>query len=202
MEWKEQVMKHDIREFFTALSALRISRAGKVTLWATVGSMLFIATAQQSAYGLDFPMTTRLTLADSKNLTVSKQSGSASLTTSISEMALVAGISAQVEMARSITGAKKVAKSIMNTDYAWGEDEYSCLNRLWTKESHWNYKAHNYRSGAHGIPQALPAVKMEVISSDWRTNPVTQIRWGLRYIDIRYETPCQAWAKFKRSRYY
>jgi hypothetical protein len=195
-------MKHDIREFFTALSALRISRAGKVALWATVGSMLFIATAQQSAYGLDFPMTTRLTLADSKNLTVSKQSGSASLTTSISEMALVAGISAQVEMARSITGAKKVAKSIMNTDYAWGEDEYSCLNRLWTKESHWNYKAHNSRSGAHGIPQALPAIKMEIISTDWRTNPVTQIRWGLRYIDIRYETPCQAWAKFKRSRYY
>jgi hypothetical protein len=202
MEWKEQVMKHDIREFFTALSALRISRAGKVALWATVGSMLFIATAQQSAYGLDFPMTTRLTLADSKNLTVSKLSGSASLTTSISEMALVAGISAQVEMARSITGAKKVAKSIMNTDYAWGEDEYSCLNRLWTKESHWNYKAHNSRSGAHGIPQALPAIKMEIISTDWRTNPVTQIRWGLRYIDIRYETPCQAWAKFKRSRYY
>ena len=202
MEWKELVMKHDLREFFTALSALRISRAGKVALWATVGSMLFIATAQQSAYGLDFPMTTRLTLADSKNLTVSKQSGSASLTTSISEMALVAGISAQVEMARSITGAKKVAKSIMNTDYAWGEDEYSCLNRLWTKESHWNYKAHNNRSGAHGIPQALPAIKMEIISTDWRTNPVTQIRWGLRYIDIRYETPCQAWAKFKRSRYY
>ena len=195
-------MKHDIREFFTALSVLRISRAGKVALWATVGSMLFIATAQQSAYGLDFPMTTRLTLADSKNLTVSKLSGSASLTTSISEMALVAGISAQVEMARSITGAKKVAKSIMNTDYAWGEDEYSCLNRLWTKESHWNYKAHNSRSGAHGIPQALPAIKMEIISTDWRTNPVTQIRWGLRYIDIRYETPCQAWAKFKRSRYY
>ena len=202
MEWKEQVMKHDIREFFTALSVLRISRAGKVTLWATVGSMLFIATAQQSAYGLDFPMTTRLTLADSKNLTVSKLSGSASLTTSVSEMALVAGISAQVEMARSIDGAKKVAKSIMNTDYAWGEDEYSCLNRLWTKESHWNYKAHNNRSGAHGIPQALPAIKMEIISTDWRTNPVTQIRWGLRYIDIRYETPCQAWAKFKRSRYY
>jgi hypothetical protein len=195
-------MKHDIREFFTALSALRISRSGKVALWATVGSMLFIATAQQSAYGLDFPMTTRLTLADSKNLTVATSTDAASLSAAISEMALVANISAQVEMARSIVGAKKVAKSIMNTDYAWGEDEYSCLNRLWTKESHWNYKAHNYRSGAHGIPQALPAVKMEVISSDWRTNPVTQIRWGLRYIDIRYETPCQAWAKFKRSRYY
>lgn len=195
-------MKHDLREFFRALSVLRISRAGKVALWATVGSMLFIATAQQSAYGLDFPMTTRLTLTDSKNLTVSKSSDAASLSAAISEMALVAGISAQVEMARSITGAKTVTKSIMNTDYAWGEDQYTCLNRLWTKESHWNYKAHNYRSGAHGIPQALPAVKMEIISTDWRTNPVTQIRWGLRYIDIRYETPCQAWAKFKRSRYY
>ena len=202
MEWKEQVMKHDIREFFTALSVLRISRSGKVALWATVGSMLFIATAQQSAYGLDFPMTTRLTLADSKNLTVATSTDAASLSAAISEMALVANISAQVEMARSIVGAKKVTKTIMSSEFSWGDDEYSCLNRLWTKESHWNYKAHNYRSGAHGIPQALPAVKMEVISSDWRTNPVTQIRWGLRYIDIRYETPCQAWAKFKRSRYY
>ena len=173
MRWKGQKMKHDIREFFTAFSTLRISRASKVAIWATVGSMLFIATAQQ-----------------------------ASLSAAISEMALVANISAQVEMARSIEGAKKVTKTIMSSEFSWGDDEYSCLNRLWTKESHWNYKAHNYRSGAHGIPQALPAVKMEVISSDWRTNPVTQIRWGLRYIDIRYETPCQAWSKFKRSRYY
>jgi hypothetical protein len=195
-------MKRDIREFFTALSALRISRAGKVALWATVGSMLFISTAQTTAYGLDFPMTTRLTLSDSKNLTVSKNSYPASLSASISEMALVAQISAQVEMARTEVGAKKVAKEIMGAEYAWDEEEYKCLNRLWTKESHWNYKAHNSRSGAHGIPQALPAIKMEVISDDWRTNPVTQIRWGLRYIDIRYETPCGAWAKFKRSRYY
>jgi hypothetical protein len=196
------MMKRDIREFFTALSALRISRAGKVALWATVGSMLFISTAQTTAYGLDFPMTTRLTLSDSKNLTVSKNSSPASLSASISEMALVAQISAQVELARTEVGAKKVTKEIMGAEYAWDEEEYKCLNRLWTKESHWNYKAHNSRSGAHGIPQALPAIKMEVISDDWRTNPVTQIRWGLRYIDIRYETPCGAWAKFKRSRYY
>ena len=195
-------MKRDIREFFTALSALRISRAGKVALWATVGSMLFIATAQTTAYGLDFPMTTRLTLSDSKNLTVATNPASASLASQMAEMALVADISQQVEAAREMTGAKKVAKSIMNAEYEWGDDQYSCLNRLWTKESHWNYKAHNYRSGAHGIAQALPAVKMEVVSDDWRTNPVTQIRWGLRYIDIRYQTPCDAWAKFKRSRYY
>ncbi len=202
MRRKGQMMKRDIREFFTALSVLRISRAGKVALWATVGSMLFIATAQQSAYGLDFPMTTRLSLTDSKNLTVSTNPASASLASQMAEMAVVAGISQQVEMAREMMGAKQVAKTIMNTDYQWGDDQYACLNKLWTKESHWNYKAHNYRSGAHGIAQALPAVKMEVISSDWRTNPVTQIQWGLRYIDIRYDNPCTAWAKFKRSHYY
>jgi hypothetical protein len=195
-------MKRDIREFFTALSSLRISRAGKVALWATVGSMLFIATAQQSAYGLDFPMTTHLNLKDSKNLTVSGNPASASLASQMSEMAQVAEISQQVEAAREIMGAKKVAKSIMSEEFSWGDDQYSCLNKLWSKESHWNYKAHNYRSGAHGIAQALPAVKMEVISDDWRTNPVTQIRWGLRYIDLRYDNPCTAWAKWRSHRYY
>lgn len=195
-------MKRHIREFFIALSVLRLSRAGKVAIWATVGSMVFIATAQQSAYGLDFPMTTRLTLSESKNLTVATNPASASLASQMAEMALVADISQQVEMARTIVGAKKVAKSIMNSEFAWGDDQYSCLNRLWTKESHWNYKAHNYRSGAHGIAQALPAIKMEVVSDDWRTNPVTQIRWGLRYIDIRYEDPCTAWAKWRSHRYY
>jgi hypothetical protein len=195
-------MKRDIREFFTALLALRLSKTGKAAVWATVGSMVFIASAQQSAYGLDFPMTTRMTLAASKNLTVTTTPTSAALVAEMAEMALVADISRQVEMAREEIGAKKVAKAIMNVEYEWGDDEYACLNRLWTKESHWNYKAHNSRSGAHGIAQALPADKMEVVSDDWRTNPVTQIRWGLRYIDIRYETPCGAWAKFKRSRYY
>jgi hypothetical protein len=119
-----------------------------------------------------------------------------------SQMALAAAVSQQVEAARTIIGAKKVAKSIALTEYAWGEDQYLCLNRLWTKESHWNYKARNKRSGAHGIPQALPASRMDVVSTDWRTNPVTQIRWGLRYIEARYDNPCKAWAKFKRSRYY
>lgn len=164
--------------------------------------MLFIATAQQSAYGLDFPMTTRMTLSDSKNLTVATNPAAVSLASQMAEMALVAGISQQVEMAREMMGAKKVAKSIMSTEFAWGDDQYACLNKLWTKESHWNYKAHNYRSGAHGIAQALPAVKMEVISSDWRTNPVTQIRWGLRYINMRYDDPCGAWAKWRSHRYY
>ncbi len=119
-----------------------------------------------------------------------------------SELALVSSVSRQVELARTPIGAKKVAKSIVINEYGFGEKEFGCLNTLWTKESHWNYKARNKRSGAHGIPQALPASKMDIVSTDWRTNPVTQIRWGLRYISIRYETPCKALAKHKRSNYY
>jgi hypothetical protein len=174
--------------------------------------MLLLAAAQPSAYGLDFPMTSRLALPDSANLTSKNpmakhlrvKSGlpMASLSTQMSEMAIVANLSRQVEMARTIVGAKNVTKAIMADEYGWENAQYRCLNNLWTKESHWNYKAHNYRSGAHGIPQALPASKMDLIADDWRTNPVTQIRWGLRYIEDRYDTPCGAWSKFKRSRYY
>jgi hypothetical protein len=119
-----------------------------------------------------------------------------------SQLALVSAVSRQVELARTPLGAKKVAKAILIDEYGFTEKEYKCLNSLWTQESNWNYKSRNKKSGAHGIPQALPASKMNVVSTDWRTNPVTQIRWGLRYISIRYETPCKAWAKHKRSNWY
>jgi hypothetical protein len=174
--------------------------------------MLLLTVAQPSAYGLDFPMTSRLALPDSvnltsqnpmaKNLRVTSGLPMASLSSQMSEMAIVANLSRQVELARGIVGAKNVAKAIMADDYGWDGEQYRCLNNLWTKESHWNYQAHNYRSGAHGIAQALPASKMDLIADDWRTNPVTQIRWGLRYIEGRYDTPCGAWSKFTRSRYY
>jgi len=118
------------------------------------------------------------------------------------DMLMVSQMVEQVEKARTPKGARKIAQGIAKEKYGWGSYQYSCLNTLWTKESNWNYRARNPRTGAHGIPQALPAAKMEMISTDWRTNPITQIRWGLHYIDVRYETPCRALAKFKRSRYY
>jgi hypothetical protein len=205
-------MKANLREFFAALASFTTGRVTKPALWVTVGSMLILASAQPSAYGLEFPMTSRLALPDSSNLTsqtpmarnLRVKSGlpMASLSSQMSEMAIVAKISRQVEMARTIVGAKVVAKAIMADEYGWEGEQFRCLNNLWTKESHWNYKAHNYRSGAHGIPQALPASKMDLIADDWRTNPVTQISWGLRYIEDRYDTPCGAWSKFKRSRFY
>jgi hypothetical protein len=180
-------------------------KSSKRNVWALVTATLILSIAQPTANGLDFPTTTRLNLPEgpSASLTITKDADlNQSVAAPISEMAKVAAMARQVEIARKATGAKYIARTIMQEQYSWGADQYTCLNRLWTKESHWNYKAHNYRSGAHGIAQALPATKMEVISTDWRTNPVTQIRWGLHYIDLRYDTPCKAWAKFKRSHYY
>jgi len=201
----------------STFSLTRSNRFKSRALWTLVATFILTTAAQPTASGLDFPTTTSLALPTSAKLMKSVSlsfevdlSEGAALYTQLdkkadlfaSQMALAAAVSQQVEAARTIIGANKVAKAIALTEYAWGEDQYLCLNRLWTKESHWNYKARNKVSGAHGIPQALPASRMDVVSTDWRTNPVTQIRWGLRYIEARYDNPCKAWAKFKRSNYY
>jgi hypothetical protein len=194
-----------------------------VAIWTTVAAFLGFAILQPSAYGLEFSATTTLTLPASEfpdaltgevHLTSKTDPEiapieaalfselSSSATVSASAMSLVSSASASVELARDPDGAREVAKSLMEEKYGWGNKQYACLDDLWIKESNWNYRASNKRTGAHGIPQALPATKMDSAGTDWRTNPVTQISWGLRYIDVRYDTPCKAWAKFKRSNWY
>lgn len=79
--------------------------------------------------------------------------------------------------------------------------QVQCMVRLFTKESRYDETARN-ESGAYGIPQALPGNKMASAGSDWRTNPATQIEWGLHYIDKRYGTPCGAWDHSKREGWY
>lgn len=81
-------------------------------------------------------------------------------------------------------------------------DEFPCLDKLFTKESGWNHQARNPSTGAYGIPQALPGSKMASAGDDWETNPKTQIRWGLGYIEGRYQTPCNAWAYLQRVGWY
>lgn len=74
----------------------------------------------------------------------------------------------------------------------WGASQFACLEKLWTRESGWNHKAANPSSGAYGIPQSLPGSKMASAGADWRSNPATQIKWGLGYIANRHGTPCGA----------
>jgi hypothetical protein len=83
----------------------------------------------------------------------------------------------------------------------WSEAQWQCLDQLWTRESNWETQAAN-PSGAYGIPQALPADKMAMMGSDWRTNPVTQIRWGIYYIGASYGAPCIALEHSNNYNYY
>ncbi len=79
--------------------------------------------------------------------------------------------------------------------YGWADGrDWNALLALWQKESSWNHKAENKGSGAYGIPQSLPGDKMAAEGADWRDNPDTQIKWGLKYIKGRYGDPEGAWA--------
>lgn len=89
-------------------------------------------------------------------------------------------------------GTAKAIAADMVAARGWDGRQMSCLETLWERESNWNHLAENPSSGAYGIPQSLPADKMASAGSDWRTNPATQITWGLDYIAGRYGSPCSA----------
>lgn len=66
------------------------------------------------------------------------------------------------------------------------ESDWADYNYIISHESSWNPTATNPESGAYGLPQSLPANKMASAGSDWRTNPVTQLKWQKAYIESRY----------------
>jgi Transglycosylase SLT domain len=103
---------------------------------------------------------------------------------------LAAGTGA-VRPARRLT-PRQIAWFMLKS-YGWTTREYSSLSSLWARESGWNPYARNSYSGAYGIPQAMPGGKMASAGGDWRTNPRTQIRWGLHYIKVVYGSPSRAW---------
>ncbi|GGL90901.1 hypothetical protein [Micromonospora yangpuensis] len=96
------------------------------------------------------------------------------------------------------SGNRRTGCSMM-VQAGFGMDQFPCLNKLWNKESGWNHKARNPSSGAYGIPQSYPGNKMASAGSDWQTNPVTQIKWGLGYIEGRYGSPCKAWQQSQNT---
>ncbi|MEV5016906.1 transglycosylase SLT domain-containing protein [Streptomyces sp. NPDC053780] len=80
--------------------------------------------------------------------------------------------------------------------------QFQCFSNIVDHESSWNHQAVNPSSGAYGLFQALPAGKYASAGADWRTNPATQIKWGLSYMDNRYGSPCEAWAFWQANHWY
>ncbi len=84
-------------------------------------------------------------------------------------------------------------------DYGWEvSTQWGCLDRLWWHESNWKHTAGS-PDQAYGIPQAAPGSKMKSAGADWKTNPETQIDWGLSYISNRYGNPCGAFKFWKNE---
>ncbi|MFC6708102.1 hypothetical protein [Flexivirga alba] len=104
--------------------------------------------------------------------------------------------------AASFSGSPQAYASSMLASYGWDQGQMGCLVSLWNRESGWNASAMNASSGAYGIPQSLPGSKMASAGADWRTNPATQIRWGLGYIKSTYGSPCGAWGHSQATGWY
>lgn len=111
-----------------------------------------------------------------------------------------------VKVSKATSGDKATYQSyaydLVINQYAWSEEDFNALVKLWERESNWNPNAHNKSSGAHGIPQSLPASKMASYGDDYMTNYKTQIKWGLNYIKNRYGSPSNAWAHSCKKGWY
>ncbi|MFD7703213.1 transglycosylase SLT domain-containing protein [Streptomyces caelestis] len=81
-------------------------------------------------------------------------------------------------------------------------DQFQCFSNIVDHESSWNYRADNPTSDAYGLVQALPGSKMASAGADWATNPATQIKWGLGYMNDRYGSPCGAWNFWQANHWY
>jgi hypothetical protein len=94
-----------------------------------------------------------------------------------------------------VQDSKAYAKDVV---LAWADNQYVCLDKLWTHESHWRPEAYNkvkvMGKNAGGIPQLL-GLKPS-------TPAPLQIDRGFAYIMHRYGTPCMAWKFHQRKGWY
>ena len=81
---------------------------------------------------------------------------------------------------------------------SWANNQYECLDKLWTQESNWRSEAYNkvkvMGKNAGGIPQ--------ILGLDPKTPAPLQIDRGFAYILHRYGTPCMAWKFHERKGWY
>jgi hypothetical protein len=95
----------------------------------------------------------------------------------------------------TVAGARQYVRN------AIGLTQYNCVDYIWTRESKWNPRA-GKPAGAYGIPQAFPGSKMSKFGSNWLTSPITQVKWGIWYVNSRYGSACDAYAFWKANGWY
>jgi hypothetical protein len=110
---------------------------------------------------------------------------------------VLAAAPAQAATPTSASSAKAIAHKMI-PDAA----QFNAFSNIVEHESGWNPSATNASSGAYGLVQALPGSKMASAGSDWKTNPKTQIKWGLDYMNERYGSPAGAWNFWQANGWY
>jgi hypothetical protein len=109
----------------------------------------------------------------------------------------VSASSFKTQSSYSVADVQAMARQMMPAD------QFGCFSNIVERESGWNYQATNASSGAYGLMQALPGSKMVSAGADWQTNPATQIKWGLSYMNsARYGSPCAAWSFWQANNWY
>ncbi|ANW20402.1 transglycosylase SLT domain-containing protein [Streptomyces clavuligerus] len=122
----------------------------------------------------------------------------------VTSAAMVLGVNAPAASAApaapaapTVASTQAIAQKVLADDA-----QYQCFNKIVDHESDWKVTATNPSSGAYGLVQALPGNKMATHGSDWRTNPETQIKWGVDYMKDRYGSPCAAWSAWQTQGWY
>ncbi|MGQ4414024.1 transglycosylase SLT domain-containing protein [Streptomyces sp. SAS_269] len=121
--------------------------------------------------------------------------------TTVALAAATAGMAMSAAPAQAATDSASSARTIahkMIPDAA----QYDAFSKIVEHESGWNPSATNSSSGAYGLVQALPGSKMASAGSDWKSNPATQIKWGLDYMNSRYGSPVKAWSFWQANGWY
>ena len=86
---------------------------------------------------------------------------------------------------------KTFARYLVSKRWDNPRTQFGCLAKLWGKESAWKHTA---KSPTHdyGIPQRHMKHNTKAQINDFLKDPQAQIKWGLNYIEHRYDSPCGA----------
>ena len=95
----------------------------------------------------------------------------------------------------SIAPYHAFTKSLLN------REQFSCIKKLWYKESRWN-PASISPTDDYGIPQRHMRKASDKAKAEFLSNPYSQILWGLNYVEVRYGSACKAWDHSKRKGWY
>jgi hypothetical protein len=149
-----------------------------------------------------FGLPHQIDLADANATAVKAAAAKAAAAKAAAAKAAAQTQTVAAQRAAEPSGSPQQVAEQMLRQFGWSSSQFSCLEPLWEHESGWSVTAENPSSGAYGIPQALSGSLMASAGPDWQTDAVTQIHWGLTYIQGRYGSPCGAWAHEEADNWY